>query len=117
MALIHPGERRTLEERERRARRKRGTVAKAKFAAADADFASFKNEMIREGDGLRIRAGELYAVYLKWRDKRLANMPKDSTFFPPAMSQRAFGIRIRRYFSVRKGQGGVVTYEGISGAL
>ena len=117
MAIIQPGQRLSVEERTRKTQRKRGTVAKAKFAAADADFAAFKGEGIREGEGLHIRASALYAVYLKWREKRTESFPKDSTFFPPAMSLRAFGIRIRRHFSVKKGRGGVVTYEGISSTL
>jgi hypothetical protein len=90
--------------RERKNALKRGVVARARFEAANADFPAFMLEGATLDAGSKTRASVMYAFYQKWAAKNR----------PSAMSMRAFGLQVRKYFPVKKGPGGIVFYVGVT---
>ena len=104
--IIKAGEKAPAEWRERKNALKRGVVARAKYDAAREAFSAYLQEGIQKDVSLKTRAGKMYAAYLEWEKTR-------GGIHPPPMSQRAFGLRIRKYFPVKKGPGGIIFYVGV----
>jgi len=101
--IIKAGEKPPPEWRERKNALKRGVVAKAKFTAARESFAEFQRTGLVEDGTSRTRANKMYAAYVKWETERGGSV----------MSQRAFGLQIRRFYSVKKGPGRIIFYVGV----
>lgn len=93
---------------------KRGVKAKKRLAEADADFEAFMiSPLVTRAEDAKIRAGKLFAAYVAWKEAQ--KPPQDQLFSKTSpMGVRAFGMRMRQHFKVHEGQGGVVTYLGVT---
>lgn len=105
---LAPGEKPPPEWLEARAAKNRKPHFRAKFEFANKNFTAFLAEGIQEDEKLRTRAGIMYSAYLRWFSGKSELIEKTP------MTQRAFGMRMKRAYLWGRGQGRTVTYRGVA---